>query len=197
MLKKKNFDTYKKSADYILDKNLVAGTSGNLSLRGQADEIYITPSGMDYLEITEDDIVKINFMGEILEGDKKPSSEWMMHVEIYKNYPKYNAIVHTHSPIATAFAVSRKKIPLILIEMKPFLGGEIEVAPFKPSGSLELAKSLIPYLKKSNSCLLANHGVVSCGKDIESAFLSAEYVEDAAKIYYYSLNIGDPKIIEE
>lgn len=181
----------------LLDKKLVAGTSGNLSLRGQADEIYITPSGMDYLEITEDDIVKINFMGEILEGDKKPSSEWMMHVEIYKNYPKYNAIVHTHSPIATAFAVSRKKIPLILIEMKPFLGGEIEVAPFKPSGSLELAKSLIPYLKKSNSCLLANHGVVSCGKDIESAFLSAEYVEDAAKIYYYSLNIGDPKIIEE
>lgn len=181
----------------LLDKKLVAGTSGNLSLRGQADEIYITPSGMDYLEITEDDIVKINFMGEILEGDKKPSSEWMMHVEIYKNYPNYNAIVHTHSPIATAFAVSRKKIPLILIEMKPFLGGEIEVAPFKPSGSLELAKSLIPYLKKSNSCLLANHGVVSCGKDIESAFLSAEYVEDAAKIYYYSLNIGEPKIIEE
>lgn len=181
----------------LLDKNLVAGTSGNLSLRGQADEIYITPSGMDYLEITEDDIVKINFVGEILEGDKKPSSEWMMHVEIYKNYPNYNAIVHTHSPIATAFAVSRKKIPLILIEMKPFLGGEIEVAPFKPSGSLELAKSLIPYLKKSNSCLLANHGVVSCGKNIESAFLSAEYVEDAAKIYYYSLNIGDPKIIEE
>lgn len=181
----------------LLDKKLVAGTSGNLSLRGKDGEIYITPSGMDYLEITEDDIVKINFMGEILEGDKKPSSEWMMHVEIYKNYPKYNAIVHTHSPIATAFAVSRKKIPLILIEMKPFLGGEIEVAPFKPSGSLELAKSLIPYLKKSNSCLLANHGVVSCGKDIESAFLSAEYVEDAAKIYYYSLNIGEPKIIEE
>lgn len=181
----------------LLDKKLVAGTSGNLSLRGQADEIYITPSGMNYLEITENDIVKINFKGEILEGDKKPSSEWMMHVEIYKNYPNYNAIVHTHSPIATAFAVSRKKIPLILIEMKPFLGGEIEVAPFKPSGSLELAKPLIPYLKKSNSCLLANHGVVSCGRNIESAFLSAEYVEDAAKIYYYSLNIGDPKIIEE
>ncbi|VYU12528.1 class II aldolase/adducin family protein [Peptoniphilus gorbachii] len=181
----------------LLDKKLVAGTSGNLSLRGQADDIYITPSGMNYLEITENDIVKINFKGEILEGDKKPSSEWMMHVEIYKNYPNYNAIVHTHSPIATAFAVSRKKIPLILIEMKPFLGGEIEVAPFKPSGSLELAKSLIPYLKKSNSCLLANHGVVSCGRNIESAFLSAEYVEDAAKIYYYSLNIGDPKIIEE
>ena len=179
----------------LLDKKLVAGTSGNLSLRGEGDEIYITPSGMDYLEITENDIVKINFDGEILDGNKKPSSEWMMHREIYKNYPSYNAIVHTHSPMATAFAVSRKKIPLILIEMKAFLGGEIEVAPFEPSGSLELAKSIIPYLKKSNSCLLANHGVVSCGKNMESAFLSAEYVEDAAKIYYYSLNIGEAKII--
>lgn len=181
----------------LLDKKLVAGTSGNLSLRGQGDEIYISPSGMDYLEIKEDDIVKINFKGERLEGDKKPSSEWMMHREIYKNYPAYNAIVHTHSSFATAFAVSRKKIPLILIEMEPFLGGEIEVAPFEPSGSLELARSILPYLKKSNSCLLANHGVVSCGKDMESAFLSVEYVEDAAKIYYYSLNIGDPKIISK
>ena len=109
---------------------------------------------MDYLEITEDDIVKINFNGERLEGDKKPSSEWMMHAEIYKNYPAYNAIVHTHSSFATAFAVSRKKIPLILIEMEPFLGGEIEVAPFEPSGSLELARSILPYLKRTNSCLL-------------------------------------------
>ena len=181
----------------LLDKKLVAGTSGNLSLRGDDDTLYITPSGMDYLEITEDDIVKINFKGETLEGDKKPSSEWMMHREIYKNYPSYNAIVHAHSSFATAFAVSRKKIPLILIEMEPFLGGEIEVAPFELSGSLEFARSILPYLKKSNSCLLANHGVVSCGKDMESAFLSAEYVEDAAKIYYYSLNIGDPKIILE
>lgn len=181
----------------LLDKNLVAGTSGNLSLRGEDDEIYITPSGMDYLEITEDDIVKINFKGEVLGGDKRPSSEWQMHVEIYKNYPSYSAIVHTHSPFATAFAVCHKKIPLILIEMEAFLGGDIDLAPFHPAGSLELAKSLIPYLNNSNSCLLANHGVLSCGRDMESAFLSAEYVEDAAKIYYYSLNIGDPKIISK
>ncbi|NMW84819.1 class II aldolase/adducin family protein [Peptoniphilus sp. AGMB00490] len=182
----------------LLDKNLVAGTSGNLSLRGEDDDIfYITPSGMDYLEISEEDIVKINFDGKTIEGNKKPSSEWQMHSEIYKNYPNYNAIVHTHSPIATAFSVCNKKIPMILIEMEAFLGGEIEVAPFQEAGSLELAKSILPYLKKSNSCLMANHGVVCCGIDLNRAFLSAEYLEDAAKIYYYSLNIGHSKIISK
>ncbi|MDU2115274.1 MULTISPECIES: class II aldolase/adducin family protein [Peptoniphilus] len=182
----------------LLDKNLVAGTSGNLSIRGEDENtFYITPSGIDYLEITEKDIVRINSKGESLDKFRKPSSEWRMHIEIYKNYPNYNAVVHTHSTIATAFSVSRKKIPLILIEMKPFLGGEINVAPFHEAGSKELAESIIPFLKNSNSCLMANHGVVSCGKDLESAFLSAEYVEDAAKIYYYSLNIGNPKIISD
>ncbi len=180
----------------LLDKKLVEGTSGNISLRGEdEDTFYITPSGMDYLEITERDIVKINSNGIPYDKSQKPSSEFRLHLEIYKNYPNYKAIVHTHSPFATAFSVSRKKIPLILIEMEPFLGGEINVAPFYKAGSVEVSKSVIPYLSNANSCLMANHGVVCCGSDIKSAFLSAEYVEDAAKIYYYSLNIGDPKII--
>lgn len=180
----------------LLNRGLVAGTSGNLSIRGEdSDTFYITPSGMDYLETREEDIVKINSKGEPYDASKKPSSEYRLHLEIYKNYPNYNAIVHTHSPFATAFAVSRKNIPLILIEMKPFLGGEVEVAPFYDAGSVEVSKSVIPYLKDANTCLMANHGVVCCGSDMTSAFLSAEYVEDAAKIYYYSLNIGGPKII--
>lgn len=180
----------------LLNKNLVAGTSGNLSIRGEdEDSFYITPSGIDYLKMREVDIVKINSKGESSNMNTKPSSEWRMHIEIYKNYPNFNAVVHTHSTIATAFAVSNKKIPLILIEMIPFLGGEIDVAPYAKAGSKQLAQNIIPFLKHANSCLMANHGVVCCGKDLESAFLSAEYVEDAAKIYYYSLNIGNPNII--
>ena len=81
----------------LLDKNLVAGTSGNLSIRGEDENtFYITPSGIDYLEITEKDIVRINSKGESLDKFRKPSSEWRMHIEIYKNYPNYNAVVHTH-----------------------------------------------------------------------------------------------------
>lgn len=97
----------------LLDKNLVAGTSGNLSIRGEDENtFYITPSGIDYLKITEKDIVKINSKGESLDKFRKPSSEWRMHIEIYKSYPNYNAVVHTHSTIATAFSVSRKKFHL-------------------------------------------------------------------------------------
>lgn len=119
-----------------------------------------------------------------------------MHLAIYEAYDKYEAIVHTHSTIATAFAVARVDIPLILIEMKPYLGGELKVAPFAPAGSKELGEVIIPYLDEVNSTLLANHGAVSCGKTIEDAFLAAEYVEDAAKIYYHALQIGKPVVLE-
>lgn len=97
---------------------------------------------------------------------------------------------------ATAFAVSRVDIPLILIEMKPYLGGQIKVAPFAPAGSKELGKAVIAYLDTVNSVLLANHGVVSCGKTLEEAYMASEYVEDAAKIYYHSLQIGKPYVLE-
>lgn len=171
---------------------LVAGTSGNISLRGEdEDSFYITPSGMSYESITEKDIVKIHADGSVYNNkDQVPSSEWRMHIEIYKAYPKYKAIVHTHSTFATACAVIREKIPMISIEMQAYIGGEIEVAPFQEAGSIELAKEIIPYLEDTNSCLLANHGVVSCGPTLEKAFMAAEYVEDLAKLYYYSKTMG-------
>lgn len=181
----------------LYNKNLVAGTSGNISCRID-DSVFITPSGISYEEMTVEDIVEIDFLGNVINNslNRKPSSEWQMHIEVYKKYDKYNAIVHTHSPYATAFATVRENIPIILIEMKPFIGGEILVAPYKQAGSKELGEAILPYLEKTNSCLLANHGTISCGEFLESAFLSAEYVEDIAKIYYYAKNIGEPKILE-
>ena len=80
--------------------------------------------------------------------------------------------------------------------MKPFLGGDIKVAPFRPAGSMELAEVIIPYLEDRAACLLANHGVIAAGKTMESAFVAAEYVEDAAKIYYYAKTSGVPVILE-
>jgi class II aldolase/adducin family protein len=180
----------------LYNTKLVAGTSGNISIKENDDSFFITPSGMDYHKIKESDIVRIHADGRVYDNNQTPSSEWMMHLEVYKNYENYNAIVHTHSTIATAFAVSRVEIPIILIEMKPFLGGALKVAPFRPAGSKELAEVTIPYLKDANSCLLANHGVISCADTIDKALLSAEYVEDAAKIYYHSRLIGDPFILE-
>lgn len=175
---------------------LVAGTSGNISIKENDDSYYITPSSMAYESMKEEDIVRIHRDGSPYNQGQKPSSEWQMHIAIYEAFDKYEAIVHTHSTFATAFAVARVDIPLILIEMKPYLGGELKVAPFAPAGSKELAEAVIPYLDGPNSCLLANHGEVSCGKTLEDAYLAAEYVEDAAKIYYHSLQIGKPFVLE-
>lgn len=182
----------------LYNKGLVAGTSGNLSIRNteKEDSFFITPSSMRYDDITVDDIVEINSQGQPYITEKKPSSEWRMHIEVYKEYPEYNAIVHTHSTFATALSVVHEDIPLILVEMKPYLGGDIKVAPFIPAGTRELGQVILPYLKDRNSCILGNHGTISCGKNIEEAFTAAEYVEDAAKIYYYAKTMGNPRILK-
>ena len=187
------------AAQKLYRLKLVAGTSGNISMRSlsQPDSrFFITASGMAYDTMGEEDIVEIDQAGAPLNPAQRPSSEWRMHLEIYRKYPQVNAIVHTHSPFATGFAVCQEKIPLILIEMKPFLGGDVPVAPFAPAGSQKLADGLIPYLKDRNACLLANHGVVCCGKNMDDAFIVGEYVEDAAKIYYYAKTAGTPVILE-
>lgn len=187
------------AAKKLYAEKLVAGTSGNVSFRnvnGGDDSFYITPSGLSYDIMTENDIVEIDSNGKPAIPGQTPSSEWQMHIEVYKKNPNVNAIVHTHSPIATGFAVNHQDIPLILIEMKPFLGGDIKVAPFRPAGSRELAEVIIPYLENRTACLLANHGVIAAGKTMENAFVAAEYVEDAAKIYYYAKTSGVPVILE-
>ncbi|MCC3864807.1 class II aldolase/adducin family protein [Terrisporobacter petrolearius] len=187
------------AAKKLYNEKLVAGTSGNISIRNvdKGDDSYlITASGLSYDIMTEEDIVEIDGEGNSKVEGQKPSSEWKMHIEVYKKYPQVNAIVHTHSSVATGFAVNHQDIPLILIEMKPFLGGDVKVAPFRPAGSEELAQVILPYLKDRTACLLANHGVIAVGKTMEDAFVAAEYVEDAAKIYYYAKTSGVPVILD-
>lgn len=186
------------AAKKLYKQKLVAGTSGNISMRCQShpNHIYITPSGLSYEEMLVEDIVEIDENGIPKKPDQIPSSEWQMHLALYQQYPQINAVVHTHAPFATAFAVNRQEIPLILIEMKPFLGGDLKVAPFAPAGSLELANGIVPYLEHRNACLLANHGTISCGKSMEEAYVASEYIEDAAKIYYYAKTCGTPVILE-
>lgn len=182
----------------MYNTGLVAGTSGNISIRNpdKEDSFFITPSSMAYDQIQEHDIVEINSKGEPYIKGLRPSSEWQMHVCVYERFKKYNAIVHTHSTFATSFAVTHEDIPLILIEMRPYLGGDLHVAPYRPAGTKELGEVILPYLEDRNSCLLANHGTISCGETLEDAFMAAEYVEDAAKIYYYAKTSGTPVIIK-
>jgi len=157
----------------------------------------ITPSSIPYEVMGTDDIMLINLDGEIIEGKHRPSSEWRMHAVIYKNRQDVNAIVHTHSPYATAFAVNGETIPIILIEMIPFIGGEISVAKFALPGTEEVGLEALKVLNGSNVCLMANHGVIAIGESLEQAYIRTVYAEDAAKIYSIAKSNGNINLVPE
>lgn len=178
------------------EEKLMAGTSGNMSAYCPEEKlIVITPSSYDYSIMEEKDIVVIDFDGNVVEGCHKPSSEWKMHGEIYKHLPWVGAVVHTHSPYATCFAVNHQEIPVILIEMIPFLKGKLEVSRYAEQGSAEVGLNAVPILERKNACLMANHGVVAVGATMEEAYINSVYVEDTAKIYHMALSAGQPVVI--
>ncbi|MCD7966257.1 MAG: class II aldolase/adducin family protein [Clostridiaceae bacterium] len=179
-------------------QKLMAGTSGNMSIYCPEERlILITPSGYDYEIMEEKDIVVIDLAGNVVEGIHKPSSEWRMHAEIYKEVPEVRALVHTHSPYATSFAVVHQEIPLVLIEMALFLKGSVEVSPFAAQGSAEVGKNAVPILKRKTACLMANHGALAAGGSISEAYMNSVYLEDAARIYHMACCVGRPVVISE
>ena len=165
-------------------EQLFAGTSGNLSAYDpESGLVVITPSSIASETMTIADIVVIDLEGNVVEGTRKPSSEWRVHTAVYKHKPEYNAVVHTHAPYATSFAVTHERIPLVLVEMMLFLGGDVPVSDFALNGSDELGDAVVAALKNRFACLMANHGTVAIGKTLERAHISAVYTEDVAKIY--------------
>lgn len=181
------------------DEGLFAGTSGNLSVCDQAKELLaITPSSFRYEKMTLDDIMVIRMSdGSVVEGRHRPSSEWRMHVAILKGRPDIFGVVHTHSPYATSFAVTCMPIPLILIEMLAYIGGDIPVSDFALPGTAALGERVVECLARRNACLMRNHGAVAVGSTIEQAHLRAIYIEDAAKIYSLALGSGAVRQIPE
>lgn len=178
----------------MLRKGLVIGASGNISIRiSGEDKIVITPSQIEYDKISVNDIVVVDFKKNVLEGDRSPSVETGMHIGVYETRPNVGAIVHTHSVYASAIASLGKTIPPFLDDIVLMLGGEIEVAEYGIPGSKELAENAVRALGKKNAVLLANHGALCCGKNLEGAFVNAELVERAAKIFILSSLLGKPK----
>ena len=171
----------------IYDKGLVSGKAGNVSARF-GDVVAITPTLKSLSRLDEEDIVLVNMDGEVLTKGK-PSSEVNMHLEIYKNRSDVTAIVHTHSPYATGFAFSDKK----LRRLEGF--GEIK-NPYMPfieyekPGSNELAKSAVEGLGEEDVLILKNHGVICVGDNLKETMLLAVFVEESAKTQFvtYMLN---------
>lgn len=177
--------------------HMFAATSGNLSIFDREHgRVYITPSTYPYEDMTEDDMVTIDLEGNVLAGRHRPSSEWKLHTAIYRNFESANAVVHTHSPYATAFAINHLPIPVALYEIAWFLGGDIPVAEGALPGSPDVGENCVKVLKDRNGCLMGNHGAVAYGADLAQAYTRAIYIEDAAKAYSLALSHGPVHIIE-
>lgn len=184
-------------AKRIYSNRLVIASLGNVSCRDETGTIAITPSGIDYEELTLTDIVVIDSTGTKREGRHNPSSETPMHTLIYRKRPDIAGIVHTHSLYASAFSVVNKEIPVDMVEVAAHVGGRIPVAPYRPPGTEELGEQALPLLKERRACLLQNHGVLAVGTTLDKAYKAAAITEIAARIHILGSLIGEPRELPE
>ena len=185
-------------AKAIFSKGLVDIGEGNVSVRiPKKQELLITPTYNLYETMKKEDVVHLKFDGTQLSKGKRASSEYRLHVAIYKARPKAQCVIHTHSPYATMLSVARIKIPILLEEMVVFLGGEVNVSEFGRAHTDEMGEKPLMALSTTNAVLLANHGVLVCGRTVKHAIKMAELVEKMAKIFWGSSQIGEPVIISK
>ena len=183
------------------ETNLSPLRSGNISVRGFEDDkegFFITPSGKKYETLKPEDIVFLSleedkdFLAWFNSG-KNPSSEWRFHQDIYKNKWEAKAIVHTHSPHATAVSTHRKSIPPFHYMIALAGGEDIKCADYATFGTHELSVNIINALEDRKACLMANHGQVAFGENLSKAFELAQEIENICHQYVIALKMGQPK----
>jgi L-fuculose-phosphate aldolase len=175
---------------------LTEGKSGNVSAR-IADGFLITPSGVPYADLRPADLVRLTSDGRAAEEGLPPSSEWRFHCDIYRARPEAAAIVHVHSPYATALACARRGIPAFHYMIAAAGGDSIRCAPYAPFGSQRLADFAVAALEGRRVCLLANHGMIALGADAEDALATALTAEELARHYHLALQIGGPVLLTD
>lgn len=178
--------------------DFVIGTSGNVSARVPGEERFlITPSSVPYADITPEDVVLMNFEGDMLSEGRSPSIESMVHLRVYQERSEVNAVFHTHSVYASAMAALQIPIPAFLDELIPHVGGPVAVAAYGQSGSGELAENAVRALGDRAAALLANHGSLCVGVSLEKAFHVVALVERTARIYLIARSLGTPVELPE
>ena len=175
----------------LYDRGYVAANDGNISVKVGEDRLLITPSGVSKGRMTPEMLLVTDLDGNVLEGDRHPSSEGKMHLEVYRGRPDVNAVVHAHPPVATAFAVCRRGLETpYLSELVAGLGQVTCTTAFAMLSTEEVPESVRPYLADHNALLLANHGALAWGGDLWEAFDRLETVEHTAKIVLNAQLLG-------
>ncbi|MBC7741189.1 MAG: class II aldolase/adducin family protein [Bdellovibrionaceae bacterium] len=172
-------------------RNMLAAADGNISVRLSDDEIFITPSGIAKAFMRPEQMAMINLNGDILDG--KPSSERLMHLEVYRNCPKAKAIVHAHPPHAIAWSISHpnlKKLPSDCLSEVILATGDIPFVPYARPGTEAMGTELKAFLPQSRALILRSHGALAWGEDLEEAYRGMERIEHSAQILATAKQLG-------
>ena len=179
----------------MLSSQLTTGSGGNLSIFNRLQGlIAIKPSGADYLTMKPEDVVVVSPKGAIVDGKYKPSSELRFHLALYEKRAEVNAVVHTHQVYATTVACMNWELPAVHY-LVGFSGNKVPLAKYATFGTQELSDNIVTVIGKYNACLMANHGIVTVGQDLGSAFATAEELELVSRIYCLGKCIGEPVIL--
>ena len=164
------------------DKGFIAASDGNISVRLNDFTVLSTPTCMSKGMLSEEDLVTVDMRGKKLSGYREVSSEIAMHLMIYRTRPDVSAVVHAHPPTATGFAAAGKALDEALVSEIVISLGTVPLAGYATPGTVDLCDSIEPYMEEHDAVLMANHGVVTCGDDLLSAYMNMETVEHFAKI---------------
>jgi len=179
----------------LLTSNLVKESGGNISLSNpKKNMMAVTPSGVSYDILEIEDVVILDMSGHQLEGDLSPTSEIAFHLALQKLRPEIHAVVHTHSVHATAVACLGWELPPIHY-LLGFAGKKVPLSPYSTFGTEELSDNICSSIGESNAVLMANHGLVCVGSDLDKAFITAEMVEYVAQLYLLTKSVGDPIVL--
>ncbi len=196
-----NLQIRKKIIQLCLQMNssgLNQGTSGNISARYK-DSMLITPSGIPYENLIPKDIAEVSLGDGELDwnGPYKPSSEWHFHRAILNAKPELDAVIHTHSTFATVVSIAREDIPACHYMIAAFGGNTVRCANYETFGTPELSQAIAGAMQDRSACLLANHGMIAAGKDLDNAMWAAVELETLAKQYYYAKLGGNMQILPD
>jgi L-fuculose-phosphate aldolase len=181
----------------VYAKGFAAANDGNISVRLNDKEILCTPTMVSKGFLKPEDLCVVDYDGKQVRGTRKRSSEILLHLSVYKHNPAVQAVVHCHPPHATAFAVAHEPIPkCVLPEVEVFLG-EVPISIYETPGGQKFAETIIPFVKKSNTIILANHGTITFGPDLEKAYWNSEIIDAYCRILILAKQLGRVNFITD
>ena len=178
----------------LAENGLVIGSAGNISERA-GERVAITPTGAVFDQLEPDQVAVLELNGDQVAGELEPTSELALHLGVYRRY-EAGAVVHTHPPVGTALSCVIDELPVVHYQML-LLGGPVRVAPYRTFGSEELAEVTIDALEDRAAALMANHGAITHGADLEGAISQSLLLEWACELYWRARAIGPPRSLDQ